>query len=128
MKHVFTFIFLIFVKTTFGFDVIDDVASTFKSGKATEIAKYFATTVELSIIDQEDIYSKSQATFILKDFFAKHPPIGVKIIHKVTSNANIKFGVLLLTTSNANFRVSVELKNNSSKFVLSQIRIEENKE
>jgi hypothetical protein len=128
MKYTFTLLFLVFIKSAFAFDVIDDVSAIFKSGDVKEISKYFSTTVELAVIDQEDIYSSNQATFILKDIFAKHPPISVKIIHKVTSNPNYKFGVILLTTSNANYRVSFELKNNSSKFQLSQIRIEENKE
>ncbi|HEX7367960.1 MAG TPA: DUF4783 domain-containing protein [Pelobium sp.] len=128
MKQLFTLICLIFIKSAFAFDVIDDVATTFKSGDANAIAKYFSSTVELSIIDKEDIYASNQATFILKDFFAKHPPISTKVIHKVTSNPSYKFGVILLTTSNANYRVSFELKNNSSKFLISQIRIEENKE
>jgi len=128
MKYAYTLFFLIFVKSVFAFDIIDDVASTFKNGNANDIAKYFSTTVELAIIDQEDIYSSNQATFILKDFFAKHPPISAKVIHKVTSNPNYKFGVILLTTTNANYRISIELKSNANKFQLSQIRIEENKE
>src|SRR5690606_32649892 len=106
----------------------DDVAATFKKGDANAIAKYFSSTVELSISDKEDIYSSSQAMFILKEFFAKHPPIGAKIIHKVTTNPNYKFGVILLTTSNSNYRVSVELKGNATKFLISQIRIGENKD
>ncbi len=128
MKYAYTLVFLLFIKSAFAFDIIDDMANTFKTGNANEIAKYFSTMVELSVVDQEDIYSSKQATFILKDFFAKHPPISAKVIHKVTSNPNYKFGVILLTTSNANYRVSFELKSNSSKFQLSQIRIEENKE
>ncbi len=128
MKYTFTLLFLIFIKSAFAFDVIDDVTAFFKKGDTKEIAKYFPSTVELSILEQEDIYSSNQAVFILKDFFAKHPPISAKIIHKVTSNPNYKFGVILLTTSNANYRVSFELKSNSSKFLISQIRIGENKE
>ncbi|MFC5282131.1 DUF4783 domain-containing protein [Pedobacter alpinus] len=108
-------------------DVIDDVATTFKNGDAKQVAKYFSTTVELSILEKEDIYSSSQATLILKDFFAKHPSLSTKIIHKVTSNPNFKFGVILYTTSKGNFRISFEFKNNSDNFILSQIRIEENK-
>lgn len=128
MKYTYTLVFLLFIKSAFAFDVIDDMATIFKSGDAKRIAEYFSTTVELSVIDKEDVYSANQATYILKDFFAKHPPISTKVIHKVTSNPNYKFGVILLTTSNANYRVSFELKNNSSKFQLSQIRIEENKD
>ena len=128
MKLTFTIVVLLMVKSAFAFDIIDDVALTFKSGQVKEIAKHFGSTVELSIGDKDDIYSSNQAGFILRDFFAKHPPISAKVIHKVTSNSSYKFGVILLVTSNANYRISFELKSNSSKFLLSQIRIEENKE
>lgn len=127
MRYTFTFLFIFLMNFAFAFDIIDDLSSVFKAGEVKEIAKYFSTTVELSIVDQEDIYSSNQATLILKDFFAKHPPISSKIVHKVTSNPNYKFGVILLNTTKGNYRVSFELKNNSGNFILSQIRIEENK-
>ncbi|HET8829002.1 MAG TPA: DUF4783 domain-containing protein [Pelobium sp.] len=128
MKYTFTLLFVFFIKSAFCFDVIDDVATMFKKGDAKGIAAYFSSMVELSISDKEDVYSSTQAMFILKDFFAKNPPIGAKTIHKVTTNPNYKFGVILLTTTNANYRVSVELKSNETKFLISQIRIGENKE
>lgn len=128
MRYIFTILLLLSLKSAFSFDVIDDVAAAVKSGDAKNVAKFFSTTVELSVNDQEDIYSAAQATFILKDFFAKHAPIGTKIVHKVVSNPNYKFGVILLTTSDAKYRISFELKMNASKFILTQMRIEENKE
>lgn len=127
MKYIITLCLVLLIKSTMAFDIIDDVAASFKSGNAKEVAKYFSSTVELSILDKDDIYSSNQSTLILKDFFAKHPPLSSKIIHKVTSNPNFKFGVILLSTSKGNFRISFELKNDSGSFILSQIRIEENK-
>lgn len=128
MKTPFTFLFLLFFKITVASDVIDEVSSAFKSGDSKEISKYFSSTVELAILDNEEIYSSNQAELILKDFLAKHPPISVKIIHKVVSNANFKFGVIILNSSKGVFRVSFELKNASGIFNITQIRIEENKE
>src|SRR6476659_2543302 len=111
MKITLTALFLILFKVSFAMDIIDDVANDFKNGDVKSLSVYFNSTVELSILDQEDIYSASQAGLILKEFFAKHPPIGAKVIHKVVSNANYKFGVIALTTSKGNFRISYELKN-----------------
>ena len=128
MKVPFTIFFLILCKLSFAFDIIDDVANNFKNGDVKAISEYFTSTVELSILDQEDIYSSSQAGLILKEFFAKHPPIGAKVIHKVVSNSNYKFGVITLNTSKGNFRISYELKNAGGNFTISEIRIEENKE
>ncbi|MBU0694960.1 MAG: DUF4783 domain-containing protein [Bacteroidetes bacterium] len=128
MKVPFTIFFLMLCKLSFAFDIIDDVANNFKNGDVKAISEYFTSTVELSILDQEDIYSSSQAGLILKEFFAKHPPIGAKVIHKVVSNSNYKFGVITLNTSKGNFRISYELKNAGGNFTISEIRIEENKE
>lgn len=128
MKISFTILLLMLCKLSFAFDIIDDVANNFKNGDVKAISEYFTSTVELSVLDQEDIYSASQAGLILKEFFAKHPPIGAKVIHKVVSNSNYKFGVITLNTSKGNFRISYELKNSGGNFTISEIRIEENKE
>ncbi|MBU2045363.1 MAG: DUF4783 domain-containing protein, partial [Bacteroidetes bacterium] len=119
MKVPFTIFFLMLCKLSFAFDIIDDVANNFKNGDVKAISEYFTSTVELSILDQEDIYSSSQAGLILKEFFAKHPPIGAKVIHKVVSNSNYKFGVITLNTSKGNFRISYELKNAGGNFTIS---------
>lgn len=128
MKIAFTLLFFLMAKATFAFDVIDDVSVYFKTGNVKELSKYFSPTVELSILNKEEVYSANQAELILKDFFVKHQPIGVKVIHRVVSNANYKFGVIILNSSRGNFRVSFELKNAGGDFNITQIRIEENKE
>ena len=128
MKIAFTLLFFLVAKATLAFDVIDDVSVYFKTGNVKELSKYFSSTVELSILNKEEVYSANQAELILKDFFIKHPPVGVKVIHRVVSNANYKFGVIILSTSKGNFRVSFELKNTAGGFNITQIRIEENKD
>ncbi len=126
---ILLFIFVtIFTGNVFVVDIIDDVSLSFKSGDAKEIAEFFSSTVELSILDTEDTYSKAQAELIIKDFFFKHTPLTTKVIHRVTSNPNYKFGVIILGTSAGSYRVSYELKNTSGKPLITQIRIEENKQ
>ncbi len=128
MKYTLAFILLLLFKFTMAFDIIDEVSDSFKNGDAKKISSYFPSTIELSILGQEDIYSASQASLILKDFFAKHPPIGSKVIHKVVSKPNFKFGVIILDTSKGSFRINFELKSVGEEFNITQIRIEENKE
>ena len=66
-------------------DIADELAVKFRQGNSKEIAKSFATSIELIIIDQEDVYNKAQAEQILKDFFLKNPPNKTSIIHKLTN-------------------------------------------
>ncbi|MBK0382586.1 DUF4783 domain-containing protein [Pedobacter sp. SD-b] len=127
MKYTFTILFVALFKLSFGFDVIDDLSNVLKNGDIKTLSTYFSNTIELSIMDQDDIYSANQANLILKDFFTKNPPSATKIIHKVVSNANYKFGVIVYNSSKGNYRISLELKGNGSDFKLTQIRIDENK-
>jgi len=110
--------------TAFQADIIDDLSSYFKASNAKEIAKNFATTIELIFIDEEDVYSKAQGEQILKDFFIKHPPVKTSIFHKINTNPNYRFGVILLSTAKETFRVSITMKKFNSNFLITELRIE----
>ncbi|WP_410221090.1 DUF4783 domain-containing protein [Pedobacter sp.] len=109
-------------------DIIDELANHFKAGNAKEIGKEFATSVELIIIDQEDVYNKAQAEQILKDFFIKNPPNKVTVIHRLNSSQNYRLGIFLLQTKTGKFRVTVTMKKNYNAFLISELRIDPDKE
>ncbi len=109
-------------------DIIDELANHFKSGNAKEIGKEFAPSVELIIIDQEDVYNKAQAEQILKDFFIKNTPNKVTVIHRLNSSQNYRLGIFLLQTKTGKFRVTVTMKKNYNAFLISELRIDADKE
>lgn len=109
-------------------DIIDDLSSYFKSGNSKEISKNFAPTIELIIIDEEDVYSKAQGEQILKDFFSKHQPTKTSIFHRINNSQNYRFGVILMSTSKETFRVSVTMKKFNTAFLITELRIEPAKE
>ncbi|MRX78045.1 DUF4783 domain-containing protein [Pedobacter petrophilus] len=105
-------------------DIIDDLSSYFKAGNAKDIAKNFASTIELIIIDEEDVYSKAQGEQILRDFFVKHPPVKTSVFHKINNSPNYRFGVIILNTSKETFRVSITMKKVNNTFQITELRIE----
>lgn len=111
-------------------DIIDDLSLQFKAGNAKEIAKNFASSVELIIIDQEDVYSKAQSEQIIKDFFIKNPPNKSTIVHRLSSNPNYRHCILSLQTKNGKFRVTItlNLKKPANAFLITELRIETDKE
>lgn len=110
-------------------DIVDDLAADFKVGNSKEIAKNFASSIELIIIDQEDVYTKVQAEQILKDFFVKNPPSKIAIVHRVSTNPNWKLVVLSLTTKTGKFRVTISMKlNKANVFLINELRIVSDKE
>jgi hypothetical protein len=110
-------------------DIIEDLSVQFKLGNSKEIAKNFAASVELIIIDQEDVYSKAQAEQILKDFFLKNPPTKSSIIHRLSTNPNYRLGIFSVGAKTGKFRVTITLKKNTANvFLITELRIEPDKE
>lgn len=105
-------------------DIADELATNFKQGNSKEIAKTFASSVELIIIDHEDVYNKAQAEQILKDFFLKNPPSKTSIIHKLSNNPNYRLTILSLSSKTEKFRVTVTMKKVSNAFLITELRIE----
>lgn len=105
-------------------DIAQDLALHFRQANSKELAKQFASSVELIIIDQEDVYNKAQAEQILKDFFLKNPPHKTSIIHKLDNNPNYRLAILALSSKTEKFRVTVTLKKYSNAFLINELRIE----
>lgn len=104
---------------------IQNITEAFNKGSASMVAKHFSSTIEMMILDDENILSKSQAEILLKDFFNKHKPTSFKINHQ-GSRGNTSFAIGTLTTSSGNFRVSVFLKKDSANHLIHQLRVEVN--
>lgn len=105
-------------------DVIDDIASSIKSGNTKELSKYFSSTVNMTLMSDEGTYSRVQAEIILRDFFSKNTPTNVKVVHRLDSNPNFRYVVLTLETARETFRVSYKLTNNDNTFQVTEFRVE----
>ncbi len=111
-------------------DFIDDLAVFFKDGDAKRIAKYFANSVELIVIDQEDVYSKAQSEQILKDFFIKYPPSKVSVTHRLNNNPNYRLAIFHVLSKNDKFRVTItmSLRRPANVYQITELRIETDKQ
>ncbi len=109
-------------------DIIDGLALNFKVANSKEIGKSFAPTLELILLDEEDVYSKAQGEQILKDFFLKYTPTKAVVLHKLNTNQNFRFGVLTLGTNKGDFRVSITLKKIDKDFLITELRVDPAKE
>ena len=107
-----------------GGDITDDIINAFKSGNAATIAKYFNATIELTLHNKEDIYSKTQAERILKDFFSQHPPSKFTLLHQGGKESS-KYAIGNLTAGNKNYRITFLLKSMNNKVFIHQLRIED---
>lgn len=108
-------------------DIPEAIVVAIKAGNSKELAKHFNTNIELLILENEDVYSKTQAEMICKDFFTKYPPSNFKILFEGGKESS-KYAIGSLSTPNGNFRVYFLLKVQNNISLIHQLRIEKEDE
>lgn len=123
-KFITPFLVLVFLTLNlFAAEISKEVSVAMKAGNSKELAKFFNTNIELSILEKEGVYSKTQAELIIKNFFTKHAPTSFVIIHD--GGEGVKYAIGNLKTSNGTYRVTIMYKEANSKTHIHQLRIEE---
>jgi hypothetical protein len=108
-------------------DDIEKIADLLKQGNAHDLAKMFSSNVDMNILDETNVYSKAQSEMILDKFFKENKPHTVKLLHRVSSNPNYNFGVVVLGTEKGRFRISYTLREINKVMVVIELRIETEK-
>ena len=124
MKYFLVLSILTFFFSSFKVNTgIDEVVAAMRSGNSTLIAKYFDDLVDISMPDKSNTYSKTQAEFVIKDFFTNNPVKKFEIIHK-GENAGSQFCIGTLYTKNGSFRTTIFMKQKGGGQLLQELRFE----
>lgn len=102
---------------------LDDVVSALRSGNASELAKYIDDNVEISLPSKSDMYSRSQAVMILKDFFANNGVRNFELKHKGDNGGN-QFCIGTLQTKSGAFRTTVFMVSKNGRQLVREIRFQ----
>ncbi|HNR49531.1 MAG TPA: DUF4783 domain-containing protein [Bacteroidia bacterium] len=106
-------------------DVFDDIGSAIRTGDARQIARYFNNNVDLTVFNQEEVYSKAQAEMVLKDFFSKNSPKSFTIIHRGVSKEGARYAIgTLTTTQGQNIRTYFFFKESGGMAYIQELRFE----
>jgi hypothetical protein len=129
MKRIKSIFFIVFIAmvsqveaSTF-FDIPVKIFKALEIGNVENLSQYFNESIELILMDNEGIYSKQQASQILKDFFKKHRPTEFTVLHQ-GGTENSKYAIGKLVTNRGTFRVHFLVKvNKDGKPLIHQLRI-----
>ncbi len=102
---------------------VDEVVSAIKNGDASQLSKYFDNTIEITLADKSNSYSKSQAELVLKDFFNNNGVKDFEIVHK-GDNTGAQFIIGTLKTKNGEYRTTIYMKKNGDRQLLQELRFE----
>ncbi|HLF33211.1 MAG TPA: DUF4783 domain-containing protein [Cyclobacteriaceae bacterium] len=100
---------------------IGNVRMAIKSGSSKELAKYFGEFVELHFDGDRSSYSKSQAEFVLRDFFKKYPPVDFQYVHQGNSGEGLKYAIGKYVISNGSYRIWLLFKKTSDTYYVDTI-------
>ncbi len=124
-KSFLYFSFILLSSFTVDVDVYDDVAGAIRSGNAGQVSNFFASNVDLTILTQENVYSKAQAEVIIRDFFSKNIPKTFTIIHRGTSKDGALYAIgNLETTGGSTFRTYFFVRQANGKSIIQELRFE----
>jgi hypothetical protein len=97
-------------------DVIANVRMAIKTGSSKELSQYFGDVIVLNFDGEKSNYSKSQAEFVLKDFFRKYEPIDVEYIHQGDSKKGFKYIMGKYRAENGSFRIYILFKKSETTY------------
>ncbi len=99
------------------------IANGFRSGDAQVVAKYLGATLEISIVGNRSMYSKTQATQVLREFFNANSPKNIVEKHN-GGRGNSQFSVFTFATGTDKYRATIFYKGSGEQARISQITIE----
>ena len=126
MKSLYTILSFLFLSVNIAsaeFDLLDDIANALRSGDAKSVSKYFGNSVDLTIITQEEVYSKVQAEQVLRDFFSKNQPRSFNVIHKGESKEGARYAIgSLITNQGVSYRTYFYIKQQGGNAIIQELR------
>lgn len=106
-------------------DIYSEIGDAVRSGDARSVARYFSSTVDLTILRQEEVYSKAQAEQVLRDFFSRNTPRSFSLIHKGVSKEGAKYAIgNLVTAQGAQYRTYFFVKQTAAGEHIQELRFE----
>jgi hypothetical protein len=115
---ILSFLLMFSLSTQAQDEVLSNAKLFLKNGSAKELSRHFSDIVELSFDGAKATYSKTQAEFVLKDFFRKYPPANFDYIHQGSSKEGLKYAIGKYSFNGGNFRVYMLIKKINGNYII----------
>lgn len=127
MRKYFLPVFALAILTgfiSFTTDPSSSLAQAFRVSDAAAIAQQIDNSINLTILDKDGNYSKSQAVMLLKDFMDQHPAKSFNLQHTGSSTQGSSYGIAeLISTAGVSYRVTFVFKKSGDKQFLKELQI-----
>ena len=101
------------------------IAKHIESANTHDLAEKFTNNIDLSILNVDAVYSKTQAEMVLKRFFKDNAPVDFVIEHQGSAGTECRYVIGKLITTKSEYRVTYFLKSDGENTQIKQFRIEQ---
>ncbi len=88
------------------------IKSSLQSGNATALSQHFADNLDITLPNDDNNYSRSEALQRMTTFFQQYSPTNFAVKHEGTAPNGSKFMIGTLNTSSGSFRTSIVIRQN----------------
>ncbi|PPK85555.1 uncharacterized protein DUF4783 [Neolewinella xylanilytica] len=104
---------------------LGEITRALGAGDTRSLAAAMDTEVELSLLEEENLYSRDQAVQKLSAFFAAHSPSGFSQVHQGSSKADdAEYCIGNLATADGSYRVYIYIAKKGDRMVLQELRFD----
>ena len=104
---------------------LGEITKALGSGDTQALAAMMDAEVELSLLEDENLYSRDQAVQKLSAFFSAHPPSGFSQVHQGSSKSDdAEYCIGNLATKDGSYRVYIYIAKKGDRMVLQELRFD----
>jgi len=104
---------------------INNIIRAIQAGNADDLATFFNSSIDLTLVDDDNVYSKVQADMVMKEFFQHYVPEKVSMRHSGSSANGSSYAILnYRTKAKENLRVVFYLKPYEGQLLINELRFE----
>ena len=124
MKSLLLFAFLL--PATLQTDAnLSAITQAISRGDANALGAHFDESVEISILDKDEVYSKTNAIAAVKSFFGQYRPSAWSTVHKgAARNNDSQYCIGNLTAGGKTFRVYIYVKDKGGRQLIQELRFD----
>lgn len=117
---------LLFIPTfAFAQSGISHITKALNSGDAEVLGSYFDQSIELSILDEEGIYNKTQALQKVRRFLSQNKVNSFAEVHQGASrSSDSQYVIGNIVTTGGTYRVYLYLSNQNGKMIIQEFRFD----
>ena len=122
MKNILILILLPFALSA----NLQEITQALGAGDVNKLQQYFDESVEIALMDTEDVYTRSEAAELVRGFFRKNVPQSFSLVHQGTSrNNDSRYCIGDLSTSGGTYRVYIYLRVEGSRLLIQELRFDQ---